>query len=115
LLARVKVRLRQKGVDMGESRPPLKIDAFEMDPANYSVSHNGKEIKTLTPREFDILYVLMKNSPKPVPREDIFQVIWAKSEKKYTRVIDIHIAKIRRKIKPQEIKTIPGKGYLFPS
>lgn len=115
LLARVKARLRQKGVEMDETRQPLKIGDFYIDPSKYSVGNGAKDIKNLTPREFDILYILMKNSPKPVPREDIFQIIWDKSEKKYSRVIDIHIAKIRKKIKPQTIKTIPGKGYLFPS
>jgi two-component system, OmpR family, alkaline phosphatase synthesis response regulator PhoP len=115
LLARVKVQLRQKGVALDEARQAIRIGQFQADPASYTVHNNGKEIKSLTPREFDILYILMKNSPKPVPREDIFQVIWDKSEKKYSRVIDIHIAKIRKKIKPQTIKTIPGKGYLFPS
>ena len=115
LLARIKVQLRQKGIALGESRSAIKVGSFEVDPSNYKVHVNGQEISDLTPREFDILYILMKNSPKPVSREDIFQIIWGKTEKKYSRVIDIHIGKIRRKIKSQQIKTIPRKGYLFPA
>ena len=77
------------------------------------ITVDGKSIPNLTPREFDILYVLLQHSPRAVTREDIFQAIGENEEKNYTRVIDIHIAKIRKKIGALRIKTIPGKGYLL--
>ena len=117
LLARVKVLLRRGAQANPKSRIPIKIGEFEIDPGNYTFHINGKSIDNLTPREFDILYLLMRNSPEPVKREDIYKDIWG-SDKGDSRVIDIHIAKIRKKLGQQffeQIKTIPAKGYLFTS
>jgi two-component system alkaline phosphatase synthesis response regulator PhoP len=112
LIARIKVQLRQRKVILEKARTPLKLNQFEIDPASYKFSIGAKLIKHMTPREFDILYILMKNSPIPVQRDTIFKILSGKIEKN-SRVIDIHIAKIRKKIGTDCIKTIPGKGYLF--
>ena len=114
LLARVKVLLRRKGD--GEGKIPLMINEFEIDPASYKLTIAGNPITNLTPKEFEILYFLMKHSPNPVSREEIYKEIWGMDGNPLTRVVDIHIVKIRRKIGTQystRIKTIPAKGYLF--
>jgi two-component system alkaline phosphatase synthesis response regulator PhoP len=113
LLARVNALLRRSASLEDGTRMALKNDRIEMDPGSYTLTVDGKPVKTLTPREFDILYVLMKNCPRAVTREDISHALGTKDEKNPTRVIDIHIAKIRKKIGAQKIKTIPGKGYLL--
>ncbi len=113
LFARAKVLLRRNKKAQGESRTPVKMGDIRIDPDNYKLEINGKSIDDLTPKEFDILYLLIKNSPKPVTRDDIYQNIWGKSKKGKTRVIDIHVAKVRKKIGEKYIKTIPAKGYFF--
>lgn len=112
LIARIKVQLRQREALMVQTRIPLKLGNIDVDPASYRCAVAGRIIKDLTPREFDILYILMKNSPIPVQRDTIFKILSGKIEKN-SRAIDIHIAKIRKKIGIDHIKTIPGKGYLF--
>src|SRR5207249_1028537 len=113
LLARVNVLLRRRGMASDGPRISLKIDQFEMNPGNYSLTVDGKSIPNRTQREFNILYVLLHHSPRAVTHEDIIQAIGKNEEKNYTRVIYIHIAKIRKKIGALRIKTIPGKGYLL--
>lgn len=113
LVARIKVQIRQQETVSDQTRTPLKLGTFEIDPAKYLLDINGKKVKGITPKEFDILYILMKNSPNPVDREKIFRMIWGEKQKENSRVIDIHIANIRKKIGEDKILTIPGKGYLF--
>ena len=117
LLARVKVLLRRSGKreSTGERGTMIKVTDFEIDPSKFTLLVNGKPIN-LRQKEFDILYLLMKNSPKAVSRIDIFQSIWSKDEKESIRVIDMHIMGMRNKIgQPYSgrIKSIYGKGYLF--
>lgn len=83
---------------------------------NYrSVKKGGQEID-LTPKEFDILELLIRNKGRIFPREEIFQIIWG--EPCYdTRTIDVHIKNLREKLKDQEdipmIQTKWGVGYYF--
>lgn len=115
LLARIKVLLRRSGATAPEMRARLELGGFVAEPSNYRLQINAREVSDLTPKEFDVLYALMQNAPKTISRQDIFQQVWGKSQKDYTRVIDIHIAKIRKKLGKNAscIKTIPAKGYLF--
>lgn len=113
LLARVKVLLRRAHPQRSAERQHLKVGDLELDPSNYTILQNGSPVFNLTTREFDILYVLMNESPKPVSRETILEAVWGKPEKGDSRVIDIHIANIRKKIGQDKIKTISGKGYLY--
>ncbi|OGR82530.1 MAG: hypothetical protein A2901_09055 [Elusimicrobia bacterium RIFCSPLOWO2_01_FULL_54_10] len=113
LIARAKVLMRRTQGDKGAARTPIKLGQVHIDPVNYNLEIKGKAISDLTPKEFDILYVLIRHSPSPVSREDIYKSIWGKVKMDGTRVIDIHIAKIRKKIGEHHIKTIPAKGYFF--
>jgi DNA-binding response OmpR family regulator len=111
LIARIKVQLRQRENLTRKPRLPVKIGTSEIDPSSYKFTIQGKLIKNLTTREFDILYILMQHFPNPVERENIFSLL-GKTETA-SRVIDIHITNIRKKIGAERIKTISGKGYLF--
>lgn len=113
LIARARVLLRRTEGTRGSARTPIKMGTVHIDPINYTLEIRGKQIRDLTPKEFDILFSLIRNAPKPVSREDIYRSIWGRSKKDKTRVIDIHIAKIRKKIGGRCIKTIPSKGYFF--
>ena len=115
LVARIKVQLRDHELITDQTRTVLNIGAFKIDPTKYILTINGKEVKEITPREFDILYILMKSAPNPVDRETISQMIWGEKQKENSRVIDIHVANIRKKIGDDKILTIPGKGYIFSS
>ncbi|SCY87061.1 response regulator transcription factor [Alkaliphilus peptidifermentans] len=80
------------------------------------VKLKGKEID-LTPKEFDILALLIHNRGRVYSREQIFQLIW-KEPCFDTRTIDVHIKNLREKLKDNQqksamIQTKWGVGYFF--
>ena len=71
-----------------------------------------------TRREIEILQYLKQHNDRPVSREELLAEVWgyAKAARLETRTVDIHMAKLRRKIEPnptepQFLVTIRGEGY----
>lgn len=78
----------------------------------------GDESLSFTRREIDILQYLQANSQRPVSRDELLHKVWgyAKDIELETRTVDIHIAKLRRKIEPDSsqpsyLTTVRGAGY----
>jgi two-component system alkaline phosphatase synthesis response regulator PhoP len=72
----------------------------------------------LSPREFAILACLIARRGQVVTREQLLQVVWGYESLPLTRTVDMHIAKLRRKIEPdpaepRHIVTVHGRGYRF--
>ncbi len=72
----------------------------------------------LTPREFAILGCLLARRGDVVSREELLRQVWGYSRLTLTRTVDVHIAKLRRKIEPDpanptRIVTVHGAGYQF--
>ncbi len=95
-----------------KNTPSIKIDS-----RNLSAIINDNEIH-FTRREMDILLYLYNNSERPIPRDELLHKLWgyAKNLDLETRTIDIHIAKLRRKIEsspanPIYLITVRGAGY----
>lgn len=115
LLARVESVLRRSPKVMHESKEinwgPLKID-----PQNLILNMNNEEIE-LTRREVDILSYLIQFHQRPVSRQELLKEVWGYTNTNMdTRTVDIHMAKLRKKIEvnPQEPKviiTVRGEGY----
>jgi two-component system response regulator RegX3 len=116
LLLRIGAVLRRSGV--GEARlRTLELGALSIDTENLSGTR-GEQTLTFTRREIDILSYLAANSSRPVPREELLLKIWgyARNLDIETRTVDIHIAKLRRKIEPDpkapvSLLTVRGAGY----
>jgi len=79
---------------------------------------SGSEQLTFTRREIEILKYLALHSSRPVSREELLTGVWgyARDLALETRTVDIHIAKLRRKIEtnpkhPANLLTIRGAGY----
>ena len=88
-----------------------------LDCANL-VGRRGTEEIPFTRREVEILRYLAANSVRPVPREELLTKVWGYSRGCgiETRTVDIHIAKLRRKIEPDPAEprvliTVRGLGY----
>jgi len=101
-------RTRQEGVEATRSR--LDINERRIYKAN-------KEVE-LTHTEFDLLNFLASNAGKVLSREKILNSIWGYEYPIETRVIDVHIRNLRRKIetqpsRPYYILAVPGIGYRF--
>ncbi len=80
-------------------------------------SHPDDDI-IFTRREIDILHYLRQHTDRPVPREELLAEVWGytQADTIETRTVDIHIAKLRRKIEadpknPEFLLTIRGEGY----
>ncbi len=108
LLARVRVRLKQQGSDT------LQIEDLTLDTKTHEVKRKNKTI-SLTAKEFKLLEYLMINSGAVLSRETILDHIWLYSPDIETRVVDVYIGYLRKKIDDgfdrKLIQKIRGFGY----
>ena len=123
LVARVKAVLRryQLPVQMPASSVTEQHGNFVEYPdlivnlTNYSVIYNGHSIE-LPPKELELLYFLA-SSPNPVfTREQLLDHIWGYEYIGDTRTVDVHIKRLREKIKGNDkwaLTTVWGIGYKF--
>jgi two-component system response regulator RegX3 len=84
--------------------------------------HKGSQAQVFTRREVDILSYLLQNHERPITREELLHKVWGygKNLEIETRTVDIHIAKLRRKIEsdsknPSLLVTVRGEGYRLMS
>lgn len=112
LLARIKARLRKQG----DSDSVLKIEDLELDNRTLEVKRQGKLIQ-LTPQEFKLLQYLMSNKGRILTREMILSRIWLYSSDVETRVVDVYMGYLRKKIDkgyPKKLlKSVRGFGYMI--
>ena len=117
LVLRVEAVLRRTGIAaVMENTINLGTNAI-IDCLNLSGQCSGGE-QTFTRREIDILQYLYRNSERPVSRDELLTRVWgyARNLDIETRTVDIHIAKLRRKIEPDpasptHLITVRGAGY----
>lgn len=109
-LARVKVRLRQQSG--GEEK--LKIENLELNNKTLEVKRDGKLI-SLTPKEFKLLEYLMSNRGRILTREMILNRVWLYNPEIETRVVDVYMGYLRKKIDSgydkHLIHSVRGFGY----
>ncbi|HEL0247170.1 TPA: response regulator transcription factor [Streptococcus equi subsp. zooepidemicus] len=122
LLARVKAILRRTEAEIsgdGEERcePFYMMNQLRLYPERHEV-YKDKELLPLTPKEYELLLYLMKHPNMTLTRERLLERIWGYDFGQETRLVDVHIGKLREKIEdnpkaPQYIQTIRGYGYKF--
>jgi two-component system response regulator RegX3 len=117
LVARVEAVLRRSQIGVDQARTISLNNNVQIDTENLEGS-NDDEALTFTKREIEILSYLAANSDRPVPREELLTKVWgyARNLEIETRTVDIHIAKLRRKIEvdpkqPENLITVRGAGY----
>jgi two-component system response regulator RegX3 len=117
LVLRIQAVLR-RAEPMDETGPPLKLaGGARVDLVNLSGWLAGQEF-AFTRREVDILRYLSRHAERPVSREELLNKVWGydRNTAIETRTVDIHVAKLRRKIEPdpkqpQALVTVRGAGY----
>ena len=113
LIARIKACLRRAKPSAEEQ---ITIGKLHIDYKRRVVKVKNKEI-ILTPKEYDLLCLLVSNRGAVVSREDIKRHLWKESKiYSWSRVIDVHIQHLRQKIEdnpsePEYIITVSGIGY----
>jgi DNA-binding response OmpR family regulator len=118
LVARMAAHLRRSRLESAEStRSRLEFRDLVID-VNERRTYKGSKEVELTHTEFDLLTFLASNAGKVLSREKILNSIWGYEYPIETRVIDVHIRNLRRKIetqpsRPYYILAVPGIGYRF--
>jgi two-component system response regulator RegX3 len=117
LVLRVQAVLRRSRIG-AELDATLRLgDDVAVDCRNLQ-GQRGDEGLSFTRREVELLQYLRMNSDRPVSRDELLAKVWgyARNLDMETRTVDIHIAKLRRKIeadpaKPRYLVTVRGAGY----
>jgi len=117
LVLRVKAVLRRARPDSTAARHIRLGQDVEIDALNLS-GRRGTQTMSFTRREMDLLQYLDSNNDRPVPREELLAKVWGygRNLEIETRTVDIHIAKLRRKLEtvpaePRYLVTVRGAGY----
>ena len=117
LVLRVQAVLRRASHDVVQSEMIVLDAETQIDCLNMSGTV-GTETITFTRREIDLLQYLEANPDRPVSRDELLHKVWGYADDLdlETRTVDIHIAKLRRKIEqdstaPKFLITVRGAGY----
>ena len=116
LVARLRAALRRVSPSNDEE-PLLRVGEVEIDLPARRVTRSGEEVH-LTPTEFDLLRLLVRNRGRLMTHRALLKEVWGPGFQDDTQILRVHIANLRRKIEPQAgkptlIRTDPGIGYRF--
>ncbi len=115
-LARLRAAVRRSAA--GDSdEPVIETSSFTIDLANKTVTKNGTEVH-LTPTEWGMLEILVRNSGKLVTREHLLTEVWGPTYAKSTHYLRVYLAQLRRKLeddpsRPIHLLTESGMGHRF--
>jgi two-component system KDP operon response regulator KdpE len=118
LLARLRAVVRRATPD--SAAPVIATDDFTLDlAAKTACAADGTAIH-LTPREWGVAEVLVRNEGKLVSQKQLLQDVWGPQYEKETDYLRVYLAGIRRKLEPDSSRpkyfiTEPGMGYRFQS
>jgi len=114
VLARVKAVLKRAQTVVQTNENSIKIEGLELETEKKRLLVDGERVD-LTPREYKIIYLLLKNKGKVFSREEILSYAWQNDGYVIDRTIDVHITRIRKKlgIYHKMLVSRSGYGYCF--
>ena len=105
------VRIEKVLKRTGKLNMVYRVKDVEVNSENHVVKKAG-EIIELQPMEFDVLLMLLKNKNMTVSREQLLTEVWGYDFVGETRVVDVKISNLRKKLDlGEQIKSIPKLGY----
>src|SRR6266550_3468390 len=115
LLARLRAALRR--ATPAEEEPLIETEDFTIDLAAKKVRRNGEEVR-LTPTEWNLVEVLVRNRGRLVAQTQLLQDVWGPQYHDETNYLRVFMAQVRRKLEPEPAHpryfiTEPGMGYRF--
>ena len=119
LVARVKAQLRRytsyNSSGGGKKEDILTVEGLTIDKGSHQCWLYD-ELLTLTPLEFDILWLLCANRGKVISAEELFETVWGEKYLDRNNTVMVHIRRLREKLgetsgHPRFIKTVWGVGY----
>jgi DNA-binding response OmpR family regulator len=115
LLARVHALLRRVELfrEAGNDTPPvLTAGPLQIDLAQHTVTVDGDGVE-LTPKEFDLLALLVRNPGRAFARDYLLEKVWGYDYAGFDRTVDTHVLRLRKKLgeSGDQIETVWGVGY----
>lgn len=108
VVARVESVLRR----YGKSNSRIYFKDIEVNTNGRTVIKAGREV-ILTPKEYELLLILIQNKDVLMYREELFEKVWQREFTGDSRTLDLHIQRLRKKLKDKElIKSVYGIGYM---
>jgi two-component system KDP operon response regulator KdpE len=120
LLARLRAAIRRTSTSgLEDMESTVETDTFSIDLAAKKV-HRGDLSVHLTPTEWGILEILVRNKGKLIPRKQILRDVWGPEHQSQSHYLRVYLAQLRRKLEPdpahpRHLITEPGLGYRFES
>jgi len=116
LFARIRALLRRGNTS---STPILRWGDLQLNPSTYEVSY-GNNFLHLTPKEYSLLELLLRNGRRVVSRSVIIENLWTSETSPDEHTIKVHLRSVRQKLKavgaPEDfIETMHGLGYRLKS
>ncbi len=112
LAARVRALRRRVQRERGTAGEIYRDARLEIDRARHTVVFEGSNVH-LTKRELDLLWHLVSLGGRVATREQIMDAVWGPSSEVDSRIVDVHVRSIRRKLSDDVIETLIGSGYRF--
>lgn len=117
LLARLRAAVRRSAAPADGESALVEAGTLSIDLARRRVLRGGTEVR-LTPTEWAMLEVLVRNRGRLVPRRQLLQEVWGPAYSDETNYLRVYSAQLRRKLEddpaaPRHIITQPGMGYVF--
>ena len=95
----------------GRPEPVLVLGDIELNPAARTVTHAGEPVE-LTPREFDLLHLLLENSGRVLTRRSLEEQLYTWHDAVDSNALEVHIHHLRKKLGNELIRTVRGVGYM---
>ena len=117
LLARLRAAVRRATAVPGDEPAVIETDSFTVDLAATKVFRDGAEVH-LTPTEWGILELLVRNRGKLVTQKQLLQEVWGPAYGSESHYLRVYLAQLRRKLeplpsRPRHLLTEAGMGYRF--
>jgi two-component system OmpR family response regulator/two-component system response regulator QseB len=98
----------------GRTVPVLTLGEIELNPAARTVTRAGQPVD-LTPREFDLLHLLLENTDRVLTRRSLEEQLYTWNDAVDSNTLEVHIHHLRRKLGNELIRTVRGIGYMATS
>lgn len=95
----------------GRPEPVLILGEIELNPAARTVTRAGQAVE-LTPREFDLLHLLLENAERVLTRRALEEQLYTWNDALDSNALEVHIHHLRRKLGNDLIRTVRGVGYM---
>ena len=111
LVARIRAVLRRSTTaERGDSTDIIEIRGLHIDRRVHRVRFEGTVV-TLTPKEYDLLLYLAADPSTVRSRDQLMREVWDEHWWGSTKTLDVHVASLRKKLRPELIETVRSVGY----